>query len=734
MSPNSPSSRRRLDAVAAAALVAASTCATAAPVSSCNPAALCFSGGLSSGAVLQRAPARAALYGSVPLAAAGAVVSVRLVSEGGGGGAYNKSFDATSDADGVFKVLLDPMPAGGNFSATATTRAGLRKTIIDLTFGDVLFCAGQSNMWLPLWFTVDRNETTAAVAAGGYANIRLWRGGLGETPDGPNWLSPEGVEPGSDGGDALTNQWRHPRDVLSPNDIRYGEPWFWEFPSTCWYAAARLTDLLGAAAPPLGLMTVPVGGTMVEQWSSPAAQASCRNVTCMCDGAGCDPYGPISPAACPKNSDLFYGNIQPFVNTTIKLFLWYQGSEDSRARERGNGGKAGARVLELSRARAQPALAPAPAPLTPRAPPHAHAPRSRPLTPARAGENNLEYDGGNSAQGTGYGCLLPAMVAEWRALWSAAPGTTEPLAPFGFVSLADGTDESFGVSMAGLRWAQTANYGVAPNPAMPATFAALAHDAGDPWDDYRCADPDACCVDASIPLGPDCQGDHRGQWSVNGTGWFMGQIHPRVKGVVGARLGQAAFASAYGGPVIGTGPVFTGCTLAGATLTLHFNATLLAGERVVFDAAATVEAENTALYVLGGGATLPADAAANHHAASSSYRGPYANGNELGVEGWVPVRAVAAGGGGADLRVDVSALGGAAPTAVRYAWGTGGWGAPFIDRMCCGPTVDVELAPCAPGSCPLKATGEGTLPGWPFVAEITAAGKCRCLAPMTCDA
>jgi len=203
---------------------------------------------------------------------------------------------------------------------------------------------------------------------------------------------------------------------------------------------------------------------------------------------------------------------------------------------------------------------------------------------------------------------------------------------------------------------------------------------------------------------------------------------------VGARLGQAAYAAAYGGAVIGTGPVLAGCTLAGSTLTLHFNSTLLAGEKVVFDAGATVEAENTALYVLAGGAVLPADAGANHHADSNTYRGPYANGNELGVEGWVAVRAAAAGGGGADLRVDLSALGGAAPTAVRYAWGTGGWGAPFLDRMCCGPTVDVELQPCAPGSCPLKATGPGTLPGAPFVARITAAGKCECLAPTVCDA
>jgi hypothetical protein len=29
---------------------------------------------------------------------------------------------------------------------------------------------------------------------------------------------------------------------------------------------------------------------------------------------------------------------------------------------------------------------------------------------------------GSSLSGIGYGCELPAMVADWRAVWSATPG------------------------------------------------------------------------------------------------------------------------------------------------------------------------------------------------------------------------------------------------------------------------------------------------------------------------
>jgi sialate O-acetylesterase len=324
------------------------------------------------------------------------------------------------------------------------------------------------------------------------------------------------------------------------------------------------------------------------------------------------------------------------------------------------------------------------------------------------------------------------MIAQWRALWSATPGTTDPHAPFGYVTIADGSDEAWGVSMGGLRWAQSANYGAVPNPALPNVFAADAHDLGDPWDANECNQAGkSCCVTKAQPLGPDCVGDHRGEWSFDETNWFQGQVHPRAKAPVGRRLAQAAFATAYGGPGPASGPVFAGCALGASSLRLTFDAARLAGAAVTWSPNASAALQNTALYVLVG-APFPAWAAANHHAADwRSYRGPYADGNEVGVAGWVAVDAVASGP--AELTVDLSPLGGAVPTAVRYAYGTGGWGAPFQDRMCCGPTVDVSLQPCPMDSCPLHAAAPHVaLPGVPFLAELVG-GKCRCVAPQTCD-
>ena len=82
---------------------------------------------------------------------------------------------------------------------------------------------------------------------------------------------------------------------------------------------------------------------------------------------------------------------------------------------------------------------------------------------------------GNSATGYGYGCQMPAMINAWREHWSATPGTTDKLAPFGIVTLAAGSSEGNGKNMAGMRWSQSANYGEVPNPAMPGVFLAHAY-------------------------------------------------------------------------------------------------------------------------------------------------------------------------------------------------------------------------------------------------------------------
>ena len=76
---------------------------------------------------------------------------VELAGTRADGRDYNATYDAAAAADGTWKVLLDAMPAAGDFVATATCAAcaggaGARAQLKNLTFGDVWVAAGQSNM------------------------------------------------------------------------------------------------------------------------------------------------------------------------------------------------------------------------------------------------------------------------------------------------------------------------------------------------------------------------------------------------------------------------------------------------------------------------------------------------------------------------------------------------------------------------------------------------------------
>lgn len=197
------------------------------------------------------------------------------------------------------------------------------------------------------------------------------------------------------------------------------------------------------------------------------------------------------------------------------------------------------------------------------------------------------------------------MIASWRALWSATPGTTDPLFPWALAQLHDGTDlgEGFAGMLGKFRYSQTAGYGALPNAALPNVFGISMVDSGDPWDGGETCARDSCCVPPSVPLGPLCVGDHRGLWT-NETPDGGGSLHPRTKDIGGRRFAQAFFAGVYApeSPLLVTGPVLAGCSLdaGAATLTLKFDAVQLKGERVRVSKPAgaapmSIMLENTAL-------------------------------------------------------------------------------------------------------------------------------------------
>ena len=308
------------------------------PSLSCGGGGICLSGTVNHNAILQRAPARAAVVGSVGAGSpAGAPVSLLLAGTGPDGSAYSKLFATAANADLTFKVLLDAMPAWGSYSVTVScaTCAGAPTSVSvgGVTFGDVWVASGQSNMALTLFNTYERNASLAAVLAGKNANIRVWRGGLngvGPERDG-NWVFPAGPNSTNCSATGMADfVWCSGLELAQHDDNADGRSAFFNVLAVPWYWAEQLNALYasdGAAAPPpIGIMGNPVGGTMVEQWAPFAAQLGCVNQTCMCDGP-CNSTQPLNPAnqsACAHNAELWRGQQQGLLNTTISGWLWYQ--------------------------------------------------------------------------------------------------------------------------------------------------------------------------------------------------------------------------------------------------------------------------------------------------------------------------------------------------------------------------------------------------------------------------
>ena len=218
-----------------------------------------FSSACEDGMVLQRAPNAAAVYGDVGIATSGdsAVpsITVRVAGSDALGAAtapYTVAAELVNGGAG-WKALLRPTLAGGKYEIRVACGAGCkgRASIANVTFGDVWYCGGQSNMALPVLHTFSRNETRSAILAGKYANIRL-SGIAGNMNPKQSWIGAR---------EAAEND----SSVL------------FQFSSTCWYFAQALTERLTAqaeargatdGAPPIGLIHTSFGGSTIEQWST----------------------------------------------------------------------------------------------------------------------------------------------------------------------------------------------------------------------------------------------------------------------------------------------------------------------------------------------------------------------------------------------------------------------------------------------------------------------------------
>eukprot|EP00937_MAST-01D_sp_MAST-1D-sp2_P003168 g3168.t1 len=231
--------------------------------------------------VLQR-DVKAAIFGDG--LSASATVTVRV------DGALAGS--ATAGAAGDWKVLLEPRPAstGPHTISIASSAPGDGDVVLErVAFGDVFFCSGQ----LALHYTLTRNQSYTAVAAGRYDHIRTLH--FDHNPQ------PAAVR--SVDASVLVAPWQNASAALGSGSLD-------RFSGACWYFGESLADRMAqhaavihevVATVPIGLIESAFGGTMIESWLPVEAQLACGNITCTVNQT--QRFDRASAAACLAAAD-----------------------------------------------------------------------------------------------------------------------------------------------------------------------------------------------------------------------------------------------------------------------------------------------------------------------------------------------------------------------------------------------------------------------------------------------
>jgi len=296
-----------------------------------------FDAGFGDNMILQRAPAAAAVYGffDTPLA-----TGVKVTVWSGGSPLYSvqatlnstnqpfgdgwgarpcpkavcppydmATFTPFSNPLPTWKVLLQPTPAGGNYTITADCTGCLTATTLTLSnvvFGDIFLCSGQSNAMLWVSHTFSRNESAMNYSQGMYNNVRIMGGNDVNQPY-ASW------PPAYASGARASNPWMTSAEAVPEGCIDKQNCPLFQTSGACWYAMSSLARQ--GVDVPLGLVAVTLGGQRIEEFMS--------NVT-----------GDTGPYVCANlnsqnipwwNGQLYGTYINMFTDMSIKGWLWYQG-------------------------------------------------------------------------------------------------------------------------------------------------------------------------------------------------------------------------------------------------------------------------------------------------------------------------------------------------------------------------------------------------------------------------
>lgn len=233
--------------------------------------------------VLQRGPERAMLYGYANVVGD----TVTVYKDGAAVGTTKVQQSPVQGHVGYWDILLPEESAHGPFTITASSSDG-NVTMNDVLYGDVWVCSGQSNMYFKMRQV--NNSAEEIKNSISFTDIRMQLSNL---------KASETEVPEA----SLRQHWTKP----TAGQIE-------DFSAVCFLFGRNLQSQLNV---PIGLIETSWGGTPVEAWSSPDALAACTQTQ------GKRAVNSHTPSA------LWNAMIEPFLKTTIKGAIWYQGESNA---------------------------------------------------------------------------------------------------------------------------------------------------------------------------------------------------------------------------------------------------------------------------------------------------------------------------------------------------------------------------------------------------------------------
>eukprot|EP01083_Nonionella_stella_P042145 114030_1 len=346
--------------------------------------------------VLQQQPYKSQIWG---FGDANARVHLELIHESNH--TVVQSLDNITNNDNRWLIQLDPMITSNATYCIKVSCSASNETIQlnNILFGDVILCSGQSNMQ----FTVDSviNASTYVQEANNYPFIRVFT-----TQNNLMSSTPQTELP------AIHQPW----SVANNKSIGCGN---WTcFSAVCWFTALNIYNKYKH---PLGLISTTYSGSPIRCWMPYNSSTKCNEPD------------PTSKSANVSFEASYCWNamIAPFLTTTIRTVLWYQGEQDTK-------------------------------------------------------QHPFDYQ---------YATCFPIMIDQWRYYWNMHSNTDAlfPFGFVQLSVFLDDThnvtcnnnDSVSCVGAAVVRLGQLANYSYVPNERMINTYVATAIDLGDPYAPFR---------------------------------------------------------------------------------------------------------------------------------------------------------------------------------------------------------------------------------------------------------